>query len=51
MFNGSIYIISDSKTALPTLQTMVMTAGSGFDKWKVLSVDESRNVLGTYGSK
>ncbi|KAF8903321.1 hypothetical protein CPB84DRAFT_1814696 [Gymnopilus junonius] len=50
VFNGTVYVIADRANALPPMSTIVSHAGNGFAKWEILSTEEGRKLMGSYGS-
>jgi len=50
LLNNTVYLISDSQHTLPPMSAMVTSKGAGFSEWRVLSVEEGRRLIGTYGS-
>ncbi|KDR80331.1 hypothetical protein GALMADRAFT_61700 [Galerina marginata CBS 339.88] len=50
IFNGSVYLVTDSASALPHMSSIVESAGNGFGKWEIISSEDASDILGTYGS-
>jgi hypothetical protein len=50
MFNGTVYLITDSATVLPPMSTMVSSTGPDFKEWKILSIEQGRKIIGDYGA-
>lgn len=49
-FNNSVYVISDTPASLPSMNTIVSTAGNAFDSFTLLSTEEARKIIGTHGA-
>ncbi|PPQ99250.1 hypothetical protein CVT24_009295 [Panaeolus cyanescens] len=47
---GNVYIVTDKKEEFPPLSNIVTSTGPGFKRWQILSTEEGKNVLGTYGA-
>ncbi|KAJ3506355.1 hypothetical protein NLJ89_g6912 [Agrocybe chaxingu] len=50
LLNRTFYLVTDNKHAFPSIPTIVSSQGTGYAEWKVISLREGREVLGTYGS-
>ncbi|KAF9482293.1 hypothetical protein BDN70DRAFT_801817 [Pholiota conissans] len=50
IFNGTVYLITDSAAAWPPLSTMVASTGLGFKEWQVVSIEQGRKIMGEYGA-
>ncbi|KAF8155884.1 hypothetical protein B0H34DRAFT_715231 [Crassisporium funariophilum] len=48
-FNGTMYLITDSPASIPSLSSIVASR-DGSNEWKVLTLEQGRKTLGTYGS-
>ncbi|KAG2008231.1 hypothetical protein CC2G_013686 [Coprinopsis cinerea AmutBmut pab1-1] len=48
-FNGSVYLVTDDKSSLPPVTSIMETMGTGFSRWEVLTKEEGQRTLGKYG--
>lgn len=54
IWNGTIFIVTDSPSSFPSLSSIASSAGNSHeaprpDEWEVLSVEQARDRLGSYG--
>ncbi|KAG6890279.1 hypothetical protein C0992_002428 [Termitomyces sp. T32_za158] len=48
--NKIVYVVSDDPDEFPSMKSIVSALGLGMDEWKLVSSEEAREELGTYGS-
>lgn len=54
MCNGTIFIVTDSPSSFPSLSSIASSADNSHEapllrEWEVLSVEQARDILGSYG--
>lgn len=48
--NGSLYVVSDTPSSLPSMESIVVTAGNAFSKIEVISSEDARRIMGPHGA-
>lgn len=46
---GKVYIVTDDPAAFPPLSAIVAALGPGLNTWQVISLEEGRDIIGSYG--
>ena len=49
LFKGKVYIVTDDPVAFPPLSAIVTALGPGLNTWEIISLEEGRSILGSYG--
>ena len=49
IFNGSVFLVSDTKNSLPDMSSIVTSTGNGFGRWKIIPTATARKLMGSYG--
>jgi hypothetical protein len=54
MCNGTIFIVTDSPSSFPSLDSIASSADNSHEaplprEWDMLSIEQARNILGSYG--
>ena len=50
IFNGSVYLVTDNEHLLPPMSSILASKGAGFRNCTVLSLEQARMTLGSFGS-
>ncbi|KAG5735657.1 hypothetical protein E4T56_gene4122 [Termitomyces sp. T112] len=50
IFNKIVYVVSDDPDEFPSMKSIVAALGLGMNEWKLISSNEAREKLGSYGS-
>ncbi|KAF5381298.1 hypothetical protein D9615_008391 [Tricholomella constricta] len=50
IFKGKVYIVTDDRDAFPSISSIVAAVGPGKNTWEVISKEDARKKLGTYGA-